>query len=415
MRKLLPVFGLLFLASHVNAQKDIKPASVGFSFGFTDFITPAKISESTIHEGLSDGWANVGKTMNPAFTIHYHKGLSSNLDLYASYMGTFTSKLSDKFPDPSTSYFHSLDVGIKPKMFTDKAVFNPYLILGLSAYNYKSTFGAQLPWGVGMQFNVKDELYLLIEAQYKTRLTNGFTDHLMYSFGFSVPLTAKQKPVPPPPPPPPAPVVVAPVVPVDTDKDGIVDSQDKCPTVPGVAKYNGCPIPDTDGDGVNDELDKCPNQAGYARYEGCPIPDKDGDGVNDEVDKCPNEPGTPENGGCPTLQQYNFNANNVQFATGSAVLTAGAKKELDKGAQILTDHPEVKIAIEGYTDNTGNADLNKKLSQKRAETVKAYFVGKGVSADRLTATGFGAGNPIADNKTKAGRDQNRRVEFKTIQ
>ena len=414
MRKLLFILCLFVIAGHASGQKDIKPASVGFSFGFADFITPARIYESTIHEGLNHGWANVGQTMNPAFMIHYHKGLSTNLDFYASYMGSFTSKLSDKFPDPSTTFFHSIDVGIKPKMFTDKAVFNPYLILGLSALNYKSTFGAQLPWGVGFQFNINDELYLISEAQYKTRLTDGFTDHLFYSFGFSVPLTAKQKAVPPPPPPPPAPVVVAVKVPVDTDKDGIIDSLDKCPEVAGVAKYNGCPIPDTDGDGINDESDKCPDKAGYARYNGCPIPDKDGDGVNDEMDKCPDEPGTPENGGCPTLQQYSFNANNVQFATGNAVLTAGARKELDKGAQILADHPDVKIAIEGHTDNTGNAALNKKAFTERADAVKAYLVGKGISADRLTATGFGSDNPIADNKTKVGRDQNRRVEFKTI-
>ncbi|HEY4149534.1 MAG TPA: outer membrane beta-barrel protein, partial [Chitinophagaceae bacterium] len=69
--------------------------------------------------------------------------------------------------------------------------------------------------------------------------------------------------------------------PKDTDKDGIPDNQDLCPRQPGIAKYNGCPIPDTDHDGINDEQDSCKNIPGVAKYHGCPIPDTDGDGIND--------------------------------------------------------------------------------------------------------------------------------------
>ncbi|RYZ82111.1 MAG: PorT family protein, partial [Moraxellaceae bacterium] len=100
-------------------------------------------------------------------------------------------------------------------------------------------------------------------------------------------------PAPVPPPPPPA------MAPIDGDNDGIADSVDKCPTQPGIAKYNGCPIPDSDGDGVNDEMDKCPQQAGLAKYNGCPIPDSDGDGINDEADKCPQQAGVAQYSGCP--------------------------------------------------------------------------------------------------------------------
>ena len=69
----------------------------------------------------------------------------------------------------------------------------------------------------------------------------------------------------------------------DSDGDGIIDKNDKCPSVVGLERYQGCPIPDTDGDGINDEVDKCPSVAGLAKYEGCPIPDTDKDGVNDEA------------------------------------------------------------------------------------------------------------------------------------
>ena len=85
----------------------------------------------------------------------------------------------------------------------------------------------------------------------------------------------------------------------DTDSDGITDASDNCPTVAGILKYSGCPIPDTDNDGINDENDKCLTVAGILKYDGCPIPDTDGDGVNDEVDKCITVAGLAKYAGCP--------------------------------------------------------------------------------------------------------------------
>ncbi len=202
----------------------------------------------------------------------------------------------------------------------------------------------------------------------------------------------------------------------DTDKDGVNDEEDKCIDVPGIAKYNGCPIPDTDKDGVNDEEDKCPNEAGLVRYQGCPPPDRDNDGVNDDEDRCPDLAGPAENGGCPTLEASKFNANAVQFVTGSANLTATGRKELDKAARILNEqYPQLKVQIAGHTDNTGKAESNQALSEKRAAAVKAYLVKKGIANDRLTTIGYGQDQPVADNGTAAGRTQNRRVEFKVSQ
>ena len=196
----------------------------------------------------------------------------------------------------------------------------------------------------------------------------------------------------------------------DTDRDGINDEQDKCPTVPGLAKYNGCPIPDTDGDGINDEEDKCPTVAGIARYNGCPIPDTDGDGINDEEDRCKTIPGVRENGGCPKID---FKAENIQFATGTANLTPVAKAELNKLVTILSrDYPNVRVGIEGHTDNVGKAESNQLLSDKRAAAVKTYLVSKKIDASRLDAAGFGQTQPIADNTTAEGRARNRRVAFR---
>ncbi|MDH7463340.1 DUF5723 family protein [Chitinophagaceae bacterium 26-R-25] len=202
----------------------------------------------------------------------------------------------------------------------------------------------------------------------------------------------------------------------DTDKDGIKDDVDKCPTVPGLAKYNGCPAPDTDKDGIVDDEDKCPTIAGIAKYNGCPIPDTDGDGVNDEEDKCPSVAGAKENNGCPvikkeTIAKVEKAAKNIYFQSGKAVILAASNAQLNEVVKVLKADTTLNIAVNGHTDNTGKAEANLKVSQQRADAVKAYFVKKGVAASRITATGYGDTKPVAPNTTVAGRQKNRRVEL----
>lgn len=203
----------------------------------------------------------------------------------------------------------------------------------------------------------------------------------------------------------------------DTDGDGIDDDHDKCPTEKGVAKYQGCPVPDTDGDGINDENDKCPAVKGVARYDGCPVPDTDGDGVNDEEDKCPNLAGTIANHGCPEVKQevvkkINFAAKAIQFQTGKAVLLKSSYASLKKVAEVMKQDADLKLSIEGHTDNAGDDEKNQILSQKRAYAVLQYLKSLGIAESRLDVKGFGETMPVADNKTAAGRAKNRRVELK---
>lgn len=203
----------------------------------------------------------------------------------------------------------------------------------------------------------------------------------------------------------------------DTDGDGINDEEDKCPQVKGVAKYQGCPVPDTDGDGINDEEDRCPNVKGVARYQGCPVPDTDGDGINDEEDKCPKVAGVAANAGCPEIKEevvkkIDQSARKVLFATSSDKLLQSSFAALDDVVKILQDNADVQMDIDGHTDNTGNAVLNKALSEKRAASVKKYFVSKGIDESRLHAAGYGDTKPVDSNKASAGRAKNRRVEMK---
>ena len=198
----------------------------------------------------------------------------------------------------------------------------------------------------------------------------------------------------------------------DTDKDGINDEEDKCPTVPGLAKYHGCPIPDTDGDGINDEEDKCPTVPGLARYHGCPIPDTDGDGINDEVDKCPTVPGVAAYQGCPDMTPVlNEAAKSFYFVINTDKLLDAKieKAKFDPVIDLLTKYPKLHLDIQGNTDITGNDKINIPLSQKRADAVKRAFTGKGFAADRFTTQANGSSKPQADNKTKAGRKLNRNV------
>jgi outer membrane protein OmpA-like peptidoglycan-associated protein len=118
------------------------------------------------------------------------------------------------------------------------------------------------------------------------------------------------------------------------------------------------------------------------------------------------------------LQPIEVNASvvlkNIFFDINKYELKTTSQVELDKVVQLLSDNPTVKIQIAGHTDNVGTAADNLKLSENRAKAVTAYLANKGIDLKRLTFKGFGASQPIADNKTEEGRAMNRRTELKVI-
>lgn len=215
----------------------------------------------------------------------------------------------------------------------------------------------------------------------------------------------------------------------DNDKDGIGDSADKCPgyseDYDGFQDVDGCPDRDNDGDGVHDSIDKCPNDAedmdGFQDNDGCPDVDNDQDGVVDSLDKCPLNAGSAENRGClPDTQKSARKAEEfpksqvllgVNFRKGTAELTFESYQVLEPILQKLKNCPEVEVELHGHTDGVGNYDKNMKLSQMQADAVRLYLIGKGVASDRIKAVGFGSSSPVADNKTAAGRAENRRIEM----
>jgi len=213
--------------------------------------------------------------------------------------------------------------------------------------------------------------------------------------------------------------------PLDADKDGVPDFKDKCPNTPVGTKVDavGCPLPvDSDHDGVTDDKDKCPNTPAGVKVDavGCPlvvVADADHDGVPDSKDKCPGTKAGDkvDSTGCTIMvieKGAKLVLDGIVFKTGSAVIAPVSAPLLARAAVALSKAPTVTVEIAGFTDNKGKEATNKKLSQKRAESVKAYLVKLGAKAKQLTAVGYGSAQPAADNKTEAGRAQNRRIEFR---
>lgn len=415
-----------------------KPPSIGFHLFFNDFQTAADLRTNGLANVIKDRQFAKSKRMRTGIAFSYIKGLSKKVDFVGTLSGSFVAYPVPNKPANSEQYLLLEGAATaNAKLLSDKYIINPFVTAGAGFSKFKGYYGAFLPVGVGMQFKVLNSIYLLANAQYRIPITENAAYHMYYSMGVAVPLKKKPEPKVVEVAPPPAPVVVdkdgdgildaddkCPDVPgiaalkgcPDKDGDGIADAEDECPDVAGLAKYKGCPIPDTDGDGINDEVDKCPSLKGVARYQGCPIPDSDNDGLNDEDDKCPNRPGPASNQGCPeitkeVIEKINFAAKNVFFATGSYKLLPKSFKSLDEVANIMKADDLLQIQIDGHTDAQGDDAKNMTLSENRAKAVKDYLVSKGVPASRTNSAGYGETKPVADNKTAAGRAKNRRVEM----
>jgi outer membrane protein OmpA-like peptidoglycan-associated protein len=213
------------------------------------------------------------------------------------------------------------------------------------------------------------------------------------------------------------------------DKDGFEDE-------------DGCPDPDNDKDGILDESDKCPIDPedidNFEDEDGCPDADNDKDklcdpwveqqGQSDKYadlctgsDQCPDEPedydGDRDEDGCPDLKAK-FDGCSVKitekvfFKFNKWDIDPRSFELLDDVATVIKSVPEeLHFRVEGHTDSKGSDKYNKKLSQRRADAVKSYLIGKGVPSSRLEGVGFGEEKPIDTNRTSDGRARNRRVEF----
>lgn len=251
-------------------------------------------------------------------------------------------------------------------------------------------------YGVGLRYFLTEKLALRGDVAHIIK--EPFNNNLLYTIGLSYFIGGAGK---------------EPPKPLDSDRDGVINIYDKCPSTPaGVAvDAVGCPL-DSDLDGVYDYLDKCPGTPAGVKValNGCP-PDRDGDGFADYLDKCPDVPGSGSDNGCP-VQVIRMRID-VEFDTGRAEVKTEYHEEIGKLAETMKEYPDSTLVLEGHTDSTGSDSSNLDLSQRRVDSVRQYMIDTfGINPARITATGYGETRPIADNATEEGRSANRRVEAK---
>ncbi len=235
----------------------------------------------------------------------------------------------------------------------------------------------------------------------------------------------------------------------DTDGDGILDKIDDCPTVYGLARFNGCI--DTDEDGIWDSIDACPHLFGEKSNQGCPSnkKDSDSDGLLDEIDKCPFLKGTAEMGGCPDsdkdgisdMEDYcpflkgvvdnngcpRMNKENhrqflekksvsaiVEFDTNKSFVKSYYETQLNEVLVFLLQNPESKAFISGHTDDEGDQMYNYRLGEQRANSVTEFLLKRGVSFSQISMISYGETKPILMNRSEFEKAKNRRVEVQVI-
>ncbi|WP_397363200.1 OmpA family protein [Olleya sp. R77988] len=405
----------------------ILPFCISHNLQAQDVYSPwtASLSTNTINNPVRSLPGDKGrfKTWNwdPAgFKIGLARHLSGKLafesNISLSGIKQNYVNLDEKFP------LIALD-GLFKLNLSNGFVVTPYLTLG-GGYTWLDNVGAgTLNGGVGINVWLTYNFGLTAQSIYKHAFEDYGLQHYQHSVGIIFKFGG-----------------------TDSDNDGIVNQEDQCPNVFGLASLNGCPdtdndgipdkedncpelsgtlngCPDTDKDGVADPYDRCPEIAGDYKNKGCPIPDTDGDGdgIPDKIDKCPKIKGIASNNGCPKVKKEPKKAvvSNkpvlIYFELSKAEITAESQKILDNVAAFIKKSDIKSYEISGHTDNTSSNQTNLVLSLERANAVRAYLVNKGIDITLLKTKGFGEEFPIDNSNTEEGRQKNRRVEIIPMQ
>lgn len=299
---------------------------------------------------------------------------------------------------------------------------SPYVLAGFGQQDFDATVSGVkvestdtvMNLGGGVMYALSDVLSLRAELRGIHNSDQSLTDYLVLT-GLQYGFGGKPEEVPEYV----APVEPVNVVPADTDGDGVVDANDRCPNTPAgwEVSVDGCPL-DTDRDRVPNSIDECPNTPSGMQVgaNGCPL-DEDKDGVTDAKDKCP---GTAINvivddKGCAKtvtteVKEAIKEQINIVFDSSKSIIKPEFKGEVAKISDLANANGNAFITIEGHTDASGNPAKNQALSLARATAVMNMLISDyGIPATRVSAVGFGSSKPVADNTTVEGKAKNRRV------
>lgn len=288
-------------------------------------------------------------------------------------------------------------------------------LVGIDLPSHASLTAAESPAeaSLGLRWRHASGIEIALAAGFGLDRGYGVPDRARAILGLRYTTPSKEPHLPPPPPPPATTTPPPPPPPI---------------APPPIASPPEA-RPDRDHDGVPDDVDRCPDKAGVADNQGCPDFDSDGDGIVDRLDKCPFDPetfnGVDDDDGCPdqpaALAAFAGDKiaifEPVQFERDATVVDKRSYKLLGIVAHILRLHPEIlKLRVEGHVDSHVPPLEGLELSRERAAAVRRWLIEQGhIDPKRLTAQGFGADRPIADNRDFIGRAKNRRIEFVVMQ
>ena len=270
MKQLITFIAIAFLLSQISlqAQTQEHPNALMFKRLLIDYSSPNS-SGFTDFNKITGGWE-----------LDYIRNFNKNFNVVIP-LKVGVIRLPEELNNRTIT---GLDALAQFQYYSEKSFIIPYAIVGVGGVmeDFKE-LDFQIPLGIG--FNIKLWKFALfnVQGEFRKSLTDG-RDNLHYGagLGFIIGAVPKEE-------------IPEPLGGLDADQDGILDKDDACPEIAGLAAFSGCP--DTDNDGISDEKDACPKEAGPRENKGCPILDTDGDGVLDTEDKCPQIAGTAK--GCP--------------------------------------------------------------------------------------------------------------------
>lgn len=414
--------------------------------------------------GLTDQYAQNGDApglngflgkANTTVGFSFYNNLSEKFAYSADFgVGNgYISRSNASSADFQKGWSSSLRADVYYHFSDSKLPAQPFLFSALQGNLRKGNAFFSMPIGLGARYMVMNNGGMIIaQVGYGLGLTQRMRNNITYSWGLYIDLKKKKDGG-----------ASNENLLIDTDKDGVIDSQDQCPNEYGLISNKGCPINDKDNDGVADEKDKCPNEFGPADNNGCPIIDRDKDGVGDKFDKCPELPGPVSNDGCPLSDRdkdgiddnndkcpdiagspmnmgcpaeetkivkkvddlgpiWIREGNHFRSITGDSLkyviyfdfdnanLVQASFNLLSEVNQFMRKNNNWECSMEGHTDLEGDTDYNVNLSIQRAKTAKQYLMSYGIKANKISTTGYGKSRPVIATFQEDLAWMNRRVE-----
>ncbi len=348
----------LMFASSAEYKYEVTPMISGaVTEGNTD------LENHFLSGGLSVGFNQIGDSVFDQIELGFLKSLQDvdfdGVNRDTSVTRVFSNLIKEYPLNAKTSLYALVGAGVE--IFDDEF-----------ANNEDGLFGN---YGAGIKYKLQDNLALKFDLRHVIEADHG-DNTLLYNFGIAMPFGEVTKPqlVKEEP-------VKEPVKKADSDNDGVIDENDKCPnSVPNaVVNSIGCEM-DDDNDGVVNRLDQCPSTISNVKVD---------------------------TKGCMTLVDLRIN-----FDVDSSNIKDKYQPRLKEFATALNRNTKLKATIEAHTDSTGSKSYNKALSQRRAAATIDALSELDVDPKRLKAMGYGESKPVATNKTKEGRAKNRRVTAK---